>query len=922
MPINTGDRFDRYEIIAPLGVGGMGQVYLARDTRMDRKVALKVLPGQFTNDPDRIARFKQEARAASALNHPNIITIYEVGEFEGIYFIASEYIEGDTLRRKLNREQITIAVAVEIACQIAAALGAAHSAGILHRDIKPENIMIRPDGYVKVLDFGLAKLTRPDTEEEVSGFAIMQTDPGMVLGTAPYMSPEQARAHKVDARSDIFSLGIVLYEMIAGRSPFFDQTPSDIMAAILQREAVPLSRVFHNLPDGLDAIVQRTLAKSREDRYQTVEELRRDLLNLRIEKGARVAHARTGSLNPTETTVYGKVGLQDMETNAGDIRRDTVHTPAQNRTVIFQWKDQVRRHRFGFALAAILLILTIFAAVYGVIHLMEQGERTTGNMRLERIPATGRVIDAALSPDGKSIVYLIEDGGMQSLWIRQVTAAGQPILLIEPRDARFRAPTFSRDGNHIYYVLRNTNETAGEVFRLPALGGTPRKTAIGVSSPVTISPDDRFMAFVRELKGDGASVLVIVDLSTGSERELARKTLPESFAVDGPAWSQDGKTIAATITDVAQGVVQYLTFIRVSDGRETALRKTKWVTTGRVDWLPGSRAVVMPARDGNSNTRQIWSIGYPNGEVRRITNDLSDYRGVTVSADGSAIATLQLQQVSNIWVTSVREQDNSRQITTTTGNYDGLHGLAWTSDSKIVYTSIIGGKTDLWVMNSDGSDHRQLTIDAGNNNYPSVSFDNKYIVFSSDRNGKVAIWRIDPDGGNPRQLTFGQLDLDPQCSQKGWVVYSSISSGKRNLWKVPIEGGQPVRITDDFSDFPIVSPGGDRIAYTYRDERAVNPDQVRLIAAETGQIIASYDIPTNPWRLVRWHPDGNALTFVETDNLMSNIWQQPLNGAPRRQLTDFKTNRIFAYEWSRDGRSLASSRGIETREIVMIRDFR
>ncbi|QQS47845.1 MAG: protein kinase [Acidobacteriota bacterium] len=920
MPINTGDRFDRYEIIAPLGVGGMGQVYLARDTRMDRRVALKMLPAKFTNDPDRINRFKQEARAASALNHPNIITIYEVGEFEGVYFIASEYIEGDTLRRKLNREQISIADAVGIAEQIAAALGAAHAAGILHRDIKPENIMIRPDGYVKVLDFGLAKLMRPEAIPETSGSAILQTDPGIVLGTAPYMSPEQARGQNVDARSDIFSLGIVLYEMIAGRSPFFDRTPSDIMAAILQREAVPLGRVFDNLPAGLDETVQRALAKSIEDRHQTIEELRSDLHRIKLEGVTRMPQARTGKLDPPNPTMYG--AIPDAETSVEEIKRKTHYTPPHNRTVVFNWKDQIRRHRPGFAIGVLLLLFILLAAVYGVIHWMEQGDRSAVNMRLDRIPTTGRVIDAALSPDAKSVVYLIEDGTRQSVWIRQVSASGQPIRLTDPVEGRFRAPTFSRDGNFIYYVLRDTNETVGDVFRMPALGGAPRKMASGVSSPVTISPDDRSMAFVRELKGEGASVLVIVDLSSGVERELAIRTLPESFAVDGPAWSPDGRTIATTISDLSQGVVHYLSFISVSDGSEKPVRGTKWISTGRIDWLPGSRSVVLSARDPNSSTRQIWSVEYPGGELRRITNDLSDYRGVTVSADGSTIATLQLGQVSNIWVSTAEGSDNARQITTPTGNYDGIQGLAWTSDSKIVYTSNASGKTDLWIMNSDGSDHRQLTDNSGNNNYPSVSVDNRYIVFSSDRNGKVAIWRIDPDGRNPRQLTFGQLDLDPRCSSDGWVVYTSISSGRRNLWKVPIEGGRPVRITDDTADFPVVSPGGDRIAYTYHDERAIDPDQVRLISAETGRFEGSYDIPTNPWRLIRWYPDGSALTFVDTGNLVSNIWLQPLDGAPRQQLTDFRSSRIFAYDWSRDGRFLACARGIETREIVLIRDFR
>ena len=279
-----GRSFGPYKVISHLGSGGMGEVYLAEDHRLSRKVALKLLPALYTRDEQQLRRFRQEARAASALNHPNIITIFEIGEAEGIHFIAEEYIQGETLRERLSNRKVTMAEALDVAVQIAIALEAAHAAGIIHRDIKPENTMLRPDGYVKVLDFGLAKLTErlePSAEAGGATAAQLSTSPGMIMGTASYMSPEQARGQKVDARTDIFSLGVVIYEMIAGRLPFEGDTTSDVIAAILKQEPPQLARYSREVPAELERIVDKALRKNLEERYQTVKELTSDLKDLK-----------------------------------------------------------------------------------------------------------------------------------------------------------------------------------------------------------------------------------------------------------------------------------------------------------------------------------------------------------------------------------------------------------------------------------------------------------------------------------------------------------------------------------------------------------------------------------------------------------------------------------------------------------------
>jgi len=300
MPLLPGTRLGRYEILSALGAGGMGEVYVARDTELDRNIAIKILPGAYTQHADRVHRFVKEAKAASALNHPNILTVYEIGRAGDQYFIAAELVEGQTLRQWMsNRPPSTIA-ALDVAIQVTGALAAAHAGGVVHRDIKPENVMVRPDGYVKLLDFGLAKLIdqRPDTRDgSMPTVEDMRTRAGVVMGTARYMSPEQARGLEVDARTDIFSFGVVLYEMIAGRAAFDGVTPSDLLVAILQSEPPPLGKVQPETPPDLERIVTKALRKDREERYQSIRDLQVDLRSLRqeLDRATQVRRSQASS---------------------------------------------------------------------------------------------------------------------------------------------------------------------------------------------------------------------------------------------------------------------------------------------------------------------------------------------------------------------------------------------------------------------------------------------------------------------------------------------------------------------------------------------------------------------------------------------------------------------------------------------------
>ena len=925
MPISIGSRFDRYEILSLLGAGGMGEVYLAHDSRLDRKVALKILPPLYTNDKDRVRRFEKEAKAVSALNHPNIITIFEIGQAEtdagASHFIATEYIEGQTLRKRMRKERLSTAEAVEITIQIAGALDAAHTARILHRDIKPENIMLRPDGYVKVLDFGLAKLTERNTNSETGASPTdHETDPGLVLGTATYMSPEQARAQKLDARSDVFSLGIVLYEMLAGRSPFHDQTASDVMAAILNRDPLPLVSVTPGIPAELERITLKALSKDRETRYQSAKELQTELKNLRQRSALTNSVLVDGQI----------VEPQNLETRVDAVAKTTDEVSVAGRTAPSSFFSQVQKHRWKVLAGLLILISIIAGLVFGISQwLAPEPLPVFKNARFTRLAAPGKASDAVISPDGKQVAYVIDDGGKRGLWLRlrQADVNSPPLKIHAETEWRFRAPTFSHDGNYIYYVLRKSDGPSGDLYRVPTLGGTSRKLSSSVSSPVALSFNDKQLAYVRELPGEGISQLLIANADGTSERELARRKLPDSFSIEGPSWSPDGNTIACPIANFAEGIQQNIVAIKVADGSQTPLLKQSWPSIGRVTWTENGKGLLMAAREPESLSafgRQVWFVTYPGGDVIRVTNDLNDYRGVTVSSDGQTIAAVQINQISNLWVAPANDSSNARQLTFGSSSSDGIQGLAWTPDNKIIYASNTSGKSDLWKIGLEGGSAQQMTTDSGNSTLPSVSPDGRSIAFDVYRSGAgVGVWRMDSDGSNLKQLTFGQLDLDPRFMTTGLeIIFSSIRSGKRTLWKVSNDGGEPVQMLTALSEYPQVSPDGKWLACSYRDESTGVPARYTVFPISGGAPIAAFDIPTSPWRLVKWMPDSSALTYPMLNNGIANIYSQPLKGGAPKQVTDFKANHIFAFDWSRDGKWLALARGLETREIVLISNFR
>jgi eukaryotic-like serine/threonine-protein kinase len=969
MPIAAGTRFDRYLIVSPLGTGGMGEIYLAQDTRLGRRVALKILPTKYTQDPDRLRRFEQEAYAASALNHPNIITIYEIGRAGDRHFIATEFIEGTTLRRRLAGSKISLAESLDIANQVVSALAAAHAAGIVHRDIKPENIMIRPDGYVKVLDFGLAKLTEKaalgssfeeslDSEEfklspfelptvaEIAStetapnsvekndddiFATVQAEglnetvPGIVMGTAQYMSPEQARGLRVDARTDIFSLGIVFYEMIAGRPPFSGKTSREIISSILNTEPPPLSFYQNDVPEVLEWITAKALIKDRDERYQTAKEILNDIRRLQHRLNVEHAISRSRPLGDSGGLNYAGRDERVSGNSTEELQAQTGTVIAGHPTGKIDKQSGLgikRRFKSPLLMAAAgILLLAAGLGIYHLIKASRRGPLPFQPMQVRRFTNSGRAVRAVISPDGKYVVYAQSDAGKQRLFVRQVTAAND-IEIVPPAEVIYRGLTFSHDGNFVYYVVQEQNNPINVLYQVPVLGRMSRKILIDIDSPITISPDSSQFAYIRRDRGTGEDTLMVANADGSGVRGLASRKGLDFFGLGGAAWSPDGKVIALPAGTNRGGRHMYLAEIRVEDGQERPVSDQKWANIGRVTWMRDGGGLIVSSTVQGTTNAQVWYIPYPKGSPFRITNDLNDYRDMSLTGDSKALVTVQFEAHVNVWLVTNNE---AKKITDGVGQYNGVRGLTWTPDGRLVYVSRASGSQDLWIMDQTGKNKIQLTTpETQADIYPAVSPDGRYIVFVSPRSGNSHLYRLDVQSGDQLQMTQGTGEEFPAIAADGkWVIYNATGSTNFTLWKVSIDGGEPVQLTSRLSQWPHVSPDGQKIAFWYRAEPAARW-QIAIIPISGGDPEKIFDVPptAEPPIPVRWMPGGKGISFVATRDGISNIWSQPLDGSAPRQLTNFTSDQIFWFDWSGDGRQLACSRGSVNSDAVLISEFK
>ncbi len=960
-----GQSIRRYKIISGLGAGGMGEVYLAHDTRLGRKIALKLLPTHLTTDKDRLRRFEQEAHAASTLSHPNVCVIHEVGESEnGRHYIAMELVDGVTLRQHMSGAALKLTEALDIAIQVASALAAAHAAGVVHRDIKPENIMLRRDGIIKVLDFGLAKLSEQwqTVESQVATRLLEQTETGVVMGTTTYMSPEQARGQAVDARTDIWSLGVVLYEMIAGCPPFAGDTASDLIAAILKTEPPPLPYFAPEVPSELEYVSRKALHKEREARHQTIGQLLNDLKEIKqeLEFQAKLERSAQPTTRDRRNTSRDS-GQADLQTTQFELVHSDGEAPARNsselpsrdtsfrsRSSVEYLGGKVRRHKLGAVVGLAVLLGVLGALAYGIYRFGARHESNAHfqKVKFTRLTTVGNAIEATVSPDGKFIAYIQRENGKYSLWTKAV-ATGSALQIVQHAEGLGMAYLrFSPDGNYLYY---SAEEKRGPdvLYQIPVLGGTAKKmlaqgltsarlpegninqpaddTRFRADTPITFSPDGKQFAFVSFTGDPGGSQLVVVNTDgSGERRILASRPVREQFSGGGPSWSPDGKIIAIGASTGTGSTPQAMVVgVVFESGEVKTLSQQSWNSIGRLEWFRDGSGLMLLAKEKSEDKRQIWHLSYPGGEARCITNDLNSYASLSLMTTSHALVTIQSQISSNIWVAPNGDAGRARQLTSRSNADEGFFGVAWTADGRIVYSSTAAiNHSNLWIMNGDGSNPKQLTDSPADDMLPAASPDGRYIVFTSNRSGKLNLWRMDPDGSNLKQLTNGiGIALEPDFSPDGrWVACIFVQSGKMTLWKVPVDGGSPVQLTETFANAPAVSSDGKLIAHFYYDEQAERKTKVVVIPSEGGAPVKVLDYtPAPPPNVgLQWSSDDRSIIYQDGRQGGANLWRLPLNGGPARQLTDFKSEQIWNFYFTRDGHHLVCARGTTTSDVVMI----
>ena len=693
--------------------------------------------------------------------------------------------------------------------------------------------------------------------------------------------------------------------MATGVLPFPGDSSGVVFDGILNRTPVPMVRLNPEVPLELERIVNKALEKDRDLRYQSAADMKADFGRLKRD---------SDSARPRETLPTSVATGQRVKRQA-------------------RWA---------------ILVLCFAGFSYGVYEWMRPAQSVVRNLsstsfKVTRLTNDGRSGTAAISRDGKYVAYVRHEGGMQSLWIRQVATTSN-IQVLPPRERVYSSPTFSADGNHLYFCSEPPDHsglpwfirTSASMYMVPTLGGTPVEIASSVTPPFSLSPDGTRLSFVVGME------LALAN----ADGTLTRRLLSDPAALR-PAWSPDGKTLAVTawetqdsrsfgVISMSRGRASKISVLSLAsalgaqlgskhsaDGLVQPLSARNWFNVGRIDWVPDGSGLLFDGSEGTSDyPSQLWLISYPNGEVSRITNDLTDYRDISVAAN-STIVTTQQQLTSSTWVLPAGSLAKGRPIASASGGSSMPRDLVWTGDGKIMYAAVAGTKEDLWIIDADGANLRQLTADSGNNWSPSPTADGRSIVFLSDRSGTPQLWLMDIDGGNQKRLKSAEPDeptgTTPSVSLDGkWVVYGGGWSGG---WKSSIGGGKPTQFTTESCDQTTISPDGKTVLCVSDSfwRRHVGKEDLptKVLDFDSGKVLKNLDVSSQ----VTWAPDSRAVTFVKTIGGVSNIWAQPLTGGPPRPVTTFTFDRIFSYAWSRDGKQLAVVRGDTLSDVVLISGF-
>ena len=930
--VQQPETVSHYRIRERLGAGGMGVVYKADDTKLERAVAIKLLHASALADPDRLQRFVQEAKTTSALNHPNIATIHQLGEYENQHYIVMELVQGETLRDRLRRGGLEMRDVVDLGVQVAEGLAAAHDAGVVHRDLKPENLMLRPDGLVKILDFGLAKLLQvpgrnalglpagggDETILQSAGAAgspggSRPTMPGMVMGTVGYMAPEQVRGDTVDARADLFALGCVLYEATTAQRAFGTASAIEVMHAILKEHPRPLHEARPDAPVELERIVRKALAKNPNERYQSAKDLAIDLRNLRRE-------IDSGNVSATYALPSGAVPVPSWPSGAY-AAGGAVSAPGIPAVAAPQTAPAPTRARRRILLGVIPVVVAGLATVALFLKDRRQVQAPPrGPLQITRLTSTGKADWPALSPDGKYAAFTEADAGKTSITLRQI-ATNSTVQLLPPVDDAIGGLVFAPDGNWLYFLRVPRQALLSTLYRVPALGGTPQKLFEDVDSPPTLSPDSKQLAFMRHTPPLSSDIYVAASDGSGTPRILVGRGAEYNTL---PQWSPDGKFLALVARDPKDLIHAWMALAPVAGGPPQRIPGSGWSQVRQYCWTADGKAfLVSGMRETQALTLQIFRQPTGGGEPRQITADLNNYFGVSVSTDGAKLVSLRGFTQGNFWKVpgGADAAANTRQAEQIDHGTSRADYPSPSPDGRaFVYISDAGNGMHLWTMDANGANARAITAGAQTDLFPAWSPDGLHIAYTTLSADSVRVWVMSADGTGARQLSFGVQSSCPTWSPDSrWVAYHATQGETSVTWKVPVEGGTPVQVSEGMAAFPLWSPDGARLLCLMLDGN--NP--VLAVLPATGGAAQPTPIPFRGNMMnFAWAPDSKHVIGVLREGGASNLATYSLVDGKAVALTQFPAGpQILSFAPWRDGSGFIVQRGTTTRDAVLVESF-